>query len=94
MKPCFALLLTPFIPILLIIFWRRLEINRELERGLDNLGGYTLEYLQNNNPKDDLKKIIAYLKTEKLKENKLITHLQESQKKEIAIFDNNDFRGI
>ena len=68
----------------------RLEINRELERGLDNTGGYTLEYLQNNNPKEDLKAIIAYLKAEKLKENKLITHLQQSHKKEIAIFDNND----
>ena len=68
----------------------RLEINRELERGLDNTGGYTLEYLQNNNPKEDLKAIIAYLKTEKLKENKLITYLQASQKKVIAIFDNND----
>jgi len=68
----------------------RLEINRELERGLDNAGGYTFEYLQNNNPKEDLKAIIVYLKTEKLKESKLITHLQASQKKAIAIFDNYD----
>jgi hypothetical protein len=68
----------------------RLENNRELERGLDNAGGYTIEYLQNNNPKEDLKAIIAYMETEKLKEKKLITHLQASQKKEIAIFDNND----
>lgn len=68
----------------------RLEINRELERGLDNSGGYNLEYLKNKNPKEDLKAIIVYLKTEKLKENKLTIHLQKSQKKEIAIFDNND----
>jgi hypothetical protein len=68
----------------------RLEINRELERGLDNSGGYTLEYLQGKNPKEDLKAIIIFLKTAKLKENALIKHLQASQKKEIAIFDNND----
>ena len=58
----------------------RLETNRELERGLDNYGGYNLEYLQNNNPKDDLKAIIIFLKSAKLKENALITHLQTSQK--------------
>lgn len=68
----------------------RLEINRELERGLDNAGGYTSDYLQNNNPKEDLKVIIVYLKTEKLKEKNLIAHLQASHKKEIAIFDNTD----
>lgn len=68
----------------------RLEINRELERGLDNAGGYTLEYLQNNNPKEDLKAIINFLKTVRFKENALTTHLQLSQKKEIAIFDNNE----
>ncbi len=68
----------------------RLETNRELERGLENYGGYNLESLQNNNPKDDLKAIINFLKTAKLKENALITHLQVSQKKEIAIIDNND----
>ena len=70
--------------------FERLEINRELERGLDNAGGYTLEYLQNNNPKEDLKAIINFLKTAKLKENTLMTHLQASQKKTIAIFDNNE----
>ncbi len=68
----------------------RLEINRELERGLDNVGGYNLKYLQNNNPKEDLKAIIDFLKTAKLKENALMTHLQASPKKVIAIFDNND----
>lgn len=68
----------------------RLEINKDLERGLDNAGGYTLEYLQNKNPKDGLKAIIAYLRTEMLKEKKLVAHLQASQKKEIAIFDNNE----
>jgi hypothetical protein len=68
----------------------RLETNRELERGLDNFGGYNLESLQNNNPKYDLKAIINFLKTAKLKENALIAHLQASQKKEIAIFDTNE----
>lgn len=68
----------------------RLETNKELERGLDNYGGYTLESLQNNNPKDDLKAIINFLKTKKLKENALITHLQASQKNEIAIFDTSE----
>lgn len=68
----------------------RLEINRELERGLENYGGYNLASLQNNNPKDDLKAIINFLRTAKLKETILITHLQASQKKEIAIIDNND----
>jgi len=68
----------------------RLETNRELERGLDNYGGYNLDSLQNNNPKDDLKAIINFLKTAKLKENVLIAHLIISQKKEIAIFDTNE----
>ncbi len=68
----------------------RLETNRELERGLENYGGYTLESLQNKNPKDDLKAIINFLKTAKLKESALVTHLQASQKKEIAIFDTNE----
>ena len=68
----------------------RLETNRELERGLENYGGYTLKSLENNNPKEDLKAIINFLKATKLKENALITHLQTSQKKEIAIFDTNE----
>lgn len=68
----------------------RLETNRELERGLGNYGGYTLKSLENNNPKEDLKAIINFLKATKLKENALITHLQTSQKKEMAIFDTNE----
>jgi hypothetical protein len=68
----------------------RLETNRELERGLDNYGGYSIDYLQNKNPKDDLKAIINFLKTAQLKENSLITHLQSSQKKEIVILDTNE----
>lgn len=68
----------------------RLETNRELERGLENYGGYTLESLQNNNPKNDLKAIISFLKATKLKENALITHLQATQKRGIAIFDTNE----
>jgi hypothetical protein len=68
----------------------RLEINRDLELRLEYYGGYNLEYLQDNNPKNDLKAIINFLKTSRLKEKTLIRHLQESKKKEIAIFDNSD----
>jgi hypothetical protein len=68
----------------------RLDTNRELERGLENYGGYNLESLYNNNPKDDLKAIINFLKETKLKENALITYFLTSQKKVIAIFDTND----
>jgi len=68
----------------------RLETNRELERALDNYGGYGLDYLRNKNPKDDLIAIINFLKTEKLKENSLFKHLQASQKKQIVILDTNE----
>ena len=32
----------------------RLNINKELEKELDNAGGYTIDYLNENNPKTEL----------------------------------------
>src|SRR5690606_26549152 len=39
----------------------RLAINRELENVLDNAGGYTLDYLNENNPKKELPTLLYYL---------------------------------
>lgn len=68
----------------------RLEINRELERALDNAGGYTIEFLQEKNPKNILANIFTYLLNKSPKESKLISYLNNPQLKAIAIADNND----
>lgn len=68
----------------------RLTINRELERGLDNAGGYTLDYLSDNNPKVTLLETLEYLKSSLPKQQKLLKFLNETDKRVVAIFDNND----
>ncbi len=68
----------------------RLKINKELERGLENYGGYTIEYLANNNPKDELFRLLEYLKKNMSKQETLINFLNQSNRKIIAFFDNND----
>lgn len=68
----------------------RLTINRELERELDNAGGYTIDYLNKNNPKVALLDILNYLKENLPKQQVLLKFLNETEKRTFAIFDNND----
>ncbi|MDD3773132.1 MAG: hypothetical protein ACOYH4_06100 [Saccharofermentanales bacterium] len=69
----------------------RLEINRELENALDNAGGYSLDYLNENNPKAELLSILHYLGNNLPKQKVLLNFLNaETDKRIIAIFDNND----
>lgn len=70
----------------------RLSINRELENGLDNAGGYSLDYLNDNNPKSELLSTLHYLKENLPKQKVLLNFLNtETNKRIIAVFDNNDF---
>lgn len=69
----------------------RLAINRELENVLDNAGGYTLDYLNENNPKKELLTLLYYLKDNLPKQKVLLNFLNaETDKRIIAILDNND----
>ncbi|VTR43663.1 hypothetical protein [Sphingobacterium thalpophilum] len=69
----------------------RVEINRELENALDNTGGYSLDYLDNNNPKAELLATLYYLKENLPKQKVLFNFLNtETDKRMIAVFDNND----
>lgn len=68
----------------------RVNINRELERALDNSGGYTVEDLAENNPKAELLALLNYLKTNLPKQEVLLKFLNETNKRTIAVFDNND----
>ncbi|MDD2564509.1 MAG: hypothetical protein PHU27_09870 [Salinivirgaceae bacterium] len=68
----------------------RVTINKELERVLDNAGGYTVDYLNENNPKAGLLETLYYLKENLPKQQVLLKFLNETDKKTIAVFDNND----
>jgi len=69
----------------------RVGINRELENALDNAGGYSLDYLDNNNPKAELLATLYYLKENLPKQKVLLNFLNtETDKRMIAVFDNND----
>jgi len=69
----------------------RVGINRELENTLDNAGGYSLDYLDNNNPKAELLATLYYLKENLPKQKVLLNFLNtETVKRMIAVFDNND----
>lgn len=68
----------------------RVTINKELERALENAGGYTVDYLGENNPKAKLLKTLYYLKENLPKQKVLLKFLNETDKKTIAVFDNND----
>lgn len=74
----------------------RVTINKELERALENAGGYTPDYLNQNNPKAGLIEMLCYLKNNLPKQYVLLKFLNETDKKTIAVFDNNDldFVGI
>src|SRR5437762_10512659 len=45
----------------------RVNVNRELERALDNSGGYTIEILGESNPKVKLNEIINHIQKNPLK---------------------------
>ena len=68
----------------------RVTINRELERGLDNAGGYKIDFLEDNNPKTTLLETLNYLKNNLPKQQILLKYLKETDKRTVAIFDNND----
>jgi len=68
----------------------RVTLNKELERALDNTGGYTVDYLNGNNPKAGLLETLYYLKENLPKQQVLLKFLNETDKKTIAVFDNND----
>lgn len=69
----------------------RIGINRELENALENAGGYSLEYLNDNNPKAELVSILVYLKENLPKQKELFDFLKiETDKRIIAVLDNND----
>src|SRR5690606_37127081 len=53
----------------------RVKINKELEKALDNAGGYTIVFLGENNPKNELLETLDYLKTNLPKQEILINHL-------------------
>jgi hypothetical protein len=65
----------------------RVKVNKELE---NNAGGYTIDFLGENNPKNKLLGILDYLKTNLPKQEILLKHLNQTDKKTIAFFDNND----
>ena len=68
----------------------RVEINKELERALDNAGGYTIGYIEYNNPKVELIKLLQFLKENLPKQKRLFEYLQGITKKEIIVADSND----
>ncbi len=69
----------------------RLNFNKELESGLDNAGGYTIEYLGNNNPKVSLSNVLHFIKENQPKQIALADLLKSIDKKTTVIVDNADF---
>ncbi len=68
----------------------RVKVNRELERALDNSGGYTTDFLGENNPKECLLKIIHFLQTSPLKFQQLIAFSNKGNNRKTTIADIND----
>lgn len=69
----------------------RVGINRELENALDNAGGYSVDFLNENNPKAELLATLRHLKENLPKQKVLLDFLNtESDKRILAVFDNND----
>jgi len=68
----------------------RVNINRELERALDNTGGYTSDILEENNPKVRLNEVINHLQANPLKFIHLTDFLNEDCNKKTVIADTND----
>ena len=68
----------------------RLNVNRELERALDNTGGYTISILGENNPKVRLNSIIEHLQKKPLKSIQLIDFIKKSTVRKTIISEAND----
>jgi hypothetical protein len=65
----------------------RLQTNKELEK---NEGGYTLEFLSDNNPKLALKNLIQYLKGKTHKIQKIKELWEQSNRKLVIVADRQD----
>jgi hypothetical protein len=68
----------------------RVNVNRELERALDIAGGYTVDFLGDNNPKIKLNKIINYLQANPLKFIQLLDCFTKYNERKTVIADIND----
>lgn len=68
----------------------RTNINRELENALSNAGGYTIDFLADNNPKSCLTEILNYLQINPLKSVRLIDFINSGNEKKTVIADTND----
>ena len=68
----------------------RVNVNRELERALDNTGGYTINILGENNPKVRLSEIINHLQKNPLKFIQLIDFINKDNERKTIIADTND----
>lgn len=68
----------------------RLKINKELEKAIANAGGYTINFLGENNPKNELLKILDFLQSNLPKQEILFKYLNQTDKRTISFFDNND----
>ena len=68
----------------------RVNSNQELERALDNAGGYSIDSIEGNNAKSTLKKIVIHLKTNLLKLNRLLELSKTDQQRKIVVIDTND----
>jgi hypothetical protein len=68
----------------------RVKINKELEKALDNAGGYTIDFLGGNNPKNELLEILDFLQSNLPKQEVLLKYLNQTDKRTTAFFDNND----
>jgi len=68
----------------------RVNVNRELENALKNAGGYTTDFLRNNNPKARLNEIIRHLQTNPLKLVQLIDFIKRDNERKTVIADIHD----
>jgi hypothetical protein len=68
----------------------KVNVNRELERALDNIGGYTIEILGENNPKTRLSEIINHIQQNPLKFLQLIDFINRNSERKTIIADTND----
>ena len=68
----------------------RVNVNRELEKALDNNGGYSVDILGKNNSKIKLKEIINHLRLNPLKFQRVIDFVNKNNEKKTVIADTND----
>lgn len=68
----------------------RVKVNRELENALSNSGGYTVDILEENNPKTRLNEIINLLRLNPLKFQQVIDFVNKNNEKKTVVADTND----